>query len=58
LDVKGAVDKIGVRLERHFDLAGIGSDDEGLMLAECGWSEYGSEAEDCEGFHCISPMVL
>ena len=36
-------------IERHLDLAGIGIDDEGLMLGERGWSEYASEGEDCEG---------
>jgi hypothetical protein len=58
LDVKGAVDELVGRIERYLDLAGIGIDDEGLMLGECGWSEHGSEGEDCEGFHCISPMVF
>jgi hypothetical protein len=43
------------RIQRHPDLAGIGIDGEGLMLGECGWSEYGSEGYDCDGFHCISP---
>jgi hypothetical protein len=46
------------RIERYLDLTGVGIDDEGLMLGERGWSEYGSEGEDCNGFHCIFPMVL
>jgi hypothetical protein len=57
LDVKGAVDELVGCFERYLDLAGIGIDDEGLMLGKCGWSEYGSEGEDCEGFHCISLMA-
>ena len=58
LDVKRAVDDLVGRVERHLDLAGIGVDGEGLMLGECGWSEYDSEGQDCEGFHCISPEGL
>jgi hypothetical protein len=43
LNVKRAVDNLVRRVERHPDLAGIGVDSEGLMLGECGWSEYDSE---------------
>jgi hypothetical protein len=35
LDVKGSVDELVGRLERYLDFAGIGIDDEGLMLGEC-----------------------
>jgi hypothetical protein len=44
--------------EGYLDLAGIGIDGEGLMLGERGWSECDSEGKGCEGFHCISPMLL
>jgi hypothetical protein len=43
LNVKGAVDNLVGRVERHLDLAGIGVDGEGLMLGECGWTEYDRE---------------
>jgi hypothetical protein len=58
LDVEGAGDELVGRIERYLDLAGIGIDDEGLMLGERGWGERGCEGEGCEGFHCISPKVL
>ena len=54
LHVERAVDDLVGRVELHLDVAGIGVDGEGLMLAECGWSEYEREGYDCEGFHCIT----
>jgi hypothetical protein len=42
--VKRAVDNLVSRVELYRDLAGIGVDGEGLMLGECGWSEYYSES--------------
>ena len=56
--MKDAVDDFVGGIERYLDLAGVGIDGEGLMLGEGGWSEYGSEGEDGEGFHCFSPMVF
>ena len=56
--MKGAVDEFMGRFESYLDLTGVGIGDEGLMLGECGWSEYGSEGEDCEGFNFTSPMVF
>ena len=54
--MKGAVDDLVGCFERHLDLAGIGIDDEGLMLGERGRSEYDREGEGCEGFHFIFPQ--
>jgi hypothetical protein len=56
--VERAVDDLVGRVELHLDLAGIGVDGEGLMLGECGWSEYDCESEDCEGLHCIFPWKV
>jgi hypothetical protein len=39
LHVKGSVDDLVGCIERHLDFAGIGIDDEGLMLGERGWSK-------------------
>jgi hypothetical protein len=58
LNVKRAVDHLVGRLQRYLDLAGIGIDDEGLMLGERGWSKCAGEDEDCEEFQCVSPMVF
>jgi hypothetical protein len=54
LYVERAVDDLVGSVELHLDVAGIGVDGEGLMLGECGWSEYEREDYDCEGFHCIT----
>jgi hypothetical protein len=40
------------------DLAGIGIHDKGLMLGERGRTEYRSDGEDCEWFHCVSPGAV
>jgi hypothetical protein len=39
----GSVDNLMGRVELHLDLAGIGVDDEGLMLGGCGRSDDDSE---------------
>jgi hypothetical protein len=39
LHMEGSVDNLMGRVELHLDLAGIGDDDEGLMLGECGRSD-------------------
>lgn len=43
LHMEGSVDNLMGRVELHLDLAGIGVDDEGLMLGECGRSDDDSE---------------
>jgi hypothetical protein len=39
LDVEGAVDDFMRGIKSHLHFAGIGINDEGLMLGERGWSE-------------------
>jgi hypothetical protein len=41
--MEGSVDNLMGRVELHLDLAGLGVDDEGLMLGECGRSDDGGK---------------
>jgi hypothetical protein len=53
--MKGANENLVACIQRHLDIAAIGIDDKCLMLRERSRSEYASEGEGCEEFHCISP---